>query len=162
MPFEKVGPGIRRAIGAWLNPLFLEDVADRLATDLLNPQFSQFPDDTGVSEARGPGDGQDEFPNVPGLPLPAFRILGLGARSVAQPAVEGGRCHDRRQFFDRAANHLAELHQPFPFGRAGVNLSWDTRPQDLVLILQILDILGQLVVRGGWKILIIVLLSQTV
>ena len=56
---------------------FLEDVANRLAADVFDPELPQFPDNTGLSESCGLCDFDHELSQLTGLPLATLGILSL-------------------------------------------------------------------------------------
>ncbi len=57
--------------------------------------------------------------------------------------VERAGADDGGQLFDDSTEGLAELDEPFTFGRLSVNLTGDASPQNLVLFLQVFDVLGE-------------------
>ena len=52
MAFDEIVPIVRGAIRPGLDLLFLENVADSLAADLLDTQFAKFTEDPRQAEAR--------------------------------------------------------------------------------------------------------------
>ena len=78
-----------------------------------------------------------------------IRLL-LSRLLFATPAVERRWRDQRDQLFYRLAQRLAEFHEPRPLMRLRVDLTGDSRPQNLVLFLQEFDILREfVVVRRG-------------
>ncbi len=71
-----------------------------------------------------------------------------GFRFSNLPATEP-KADDRDQLFDGSTDGFAELDQTFSFRFRRVNLAGDACPQDLVLLLQILDVFGEFIVGCG-------------
>ena len=149
MTFQEVLPSVRCSVWNWFHPLFLENVPHRLAADFLDAHFAEFAHDSGQPEPRGFGNQDHEFPDLSGLALSALGILRRRTFTITQPAIERAGADDRDQLFDGSTDGFAELDQTFSFRFRRVNLAGDACPQDLVLLLQILDVFGEFIVGCG-------------
>jgi len=151
MPLYEVIPLVRCPIRGRLDAFFLQDVPDRLAADLLDAQFSEFSQNSGVTKASSLCHLNHYLTNLLRLSLATLRVfrLGLAVLLLANPAVERGRRNDRDEFFDRAAYHLPVLQEPFSLFGSCVHLPADASSKDLVFLFEIFDIFCQLVVRRG-------------
>jgi hypothetical protein len=94
--------------------------------------------------------------------------LSLGLTFIAEPAVERAHTDDRQPLLNGSTDGFAEHDEPFTFVRARMNLPGDSRTEDLVLLLQELDVFGQLPVSAeaisassGWKIAAISVLTES-
>ena len=73
----------------------------------------------------------------------------LPALVIPQPSVKRGRCDECDEFFDRPADCLAEFDESLTLLGLRMNLPLDPTPEDLVLFLQKLNVLGKFAVSAG-------------
>lgn len=115
---------------------------------IFDPELPEFPDYSCVAEARSFGDLDHQLPDLSRFSLASLGILVRFRLFLLQPAVERGGMDDGDQLLDGPADLLPQGDQFIPFVRSGMNLPLDSRPQDLILRLQKLNVLGQFPIRG--------------
>jgi len=146
---EEVGPRVRRAIRAGFDVMLFEDASNSLAADL-DPEFAHLAHDPGQPEASFFGNRENQLPDFFWLPLTAFGIFRFwfAVLLLSNPTVEGGWADNRDEFLDGFANGLPVLEKRVAFFRGRMNLLGQSRPKNLVLVLQVFDVLGEFVVGG--------------
>lgn len=148
MDRQELMPSSRSALWHRIFAVLFDDTLDRLPTDLPDPEFSQFAENSRVSETRFLRDSQHEFPKMLTFRAVCSRLL-LQTFRFAHPAIERLGGDDRDQFLNRSSQRFAELEQPRTFFKPCVHPLRQPRPKDAVLLFQVLSVIRQLVIRSA-------------
>ncbi len=149
MTFEKLVPSPGTSFRTWLDPCFLDYVLHRLTADLGDAEFPKYPQDASIAEPRFTGDLENQFSQHGTLSWSTNGLFLPSSFLFSYPAMEGAGSYDRDQFVDRFPERFAIFQELRTFVRFCMNLSWDTVPQNPVLIFQLEDVFSQQAVRSS-------------
>ena len=147
MPVQEVRPRVGCAIWARFDVMFLQDRPYRLTADL-DAEFAQLAHDASQSKARLLDNGENKRTNLLWLTLSAFGIFRfwLAVLFFSHPPIERGWADDGDQFLDGSTDGLAVFQQYAAFFGRRVNLLWQARAENLVLVFQLFDLFGKFTV----------------
>ncbi|WP_197996215.1 hypothetical protein [Gimesia panareensis] len=143
MSFEKLVPGAGTSLRPGPDIFFLEDIFHSLTADLGDAEFPKFTQDASIAEPRFTGDLENQFSQHGTLSWPTDGLFLPPSFLFPYPAMKGPGSDDRDQFVDRFSKRLAIFQELRTFVRLCMNFTWDTIPQNPVLIFQIEDVFGQ-------------------
>ena len=150
-------PGSCAALGTRVEPRLCDDVLDRGATDSVDPELLQLPEDPGVPPAVLPRELHHQRADLFGGARPTgfagrFRALVLQGRSCngRGPSAEGAVGDDRDEVPNGATDGGAEFDEAVLLVCGEGNRFGELGAEDRILRFEVLDHLTQLVVgRSG-------------
>ncbi len=132
-----------------ISALLFQDVLDCLSADAANSQLTELTRNPRVTEVCSRSNVTNQFAQIAARPTPLHTLP--ASFFCADPAMKCGRRDDADQCIDIFAQPLAHLQQSTAFLRRRVDLFRDSRSQNPVLFLQVLEVMSQKPVRRGGK-----------
>tara|TARA_R110001592_G_scaffold123916_3_gene332337 strand:- start:751 stop:1614 length:864 start_codon:yes stop_codon:yes gene_type:complete len=136
-------PGAGTSFRTRLDSCFLDDIFHSLTADPGNTEFPKFTQDTSIAEPCFPGDLEIQFSQYGTLSWSTNELSLPPSFLFPYPAMKSPGCEDRNQFINRFSERLAIFQELSTFVRFRMNFTWNTVPQNPVLIFQVEDVFGQ-------------------
>jgi hypothetical protein len=129
MPIDELVPRRSTSFGARIEPIFLENVADRTFGFRPNPQLPEFTHNPGIAPFVFICQLDEQLAallsRAPPSPLRNSKPLLGGPLVLPNPAQEGTRCDDRDELIDGSAEFGSEPQQPLSFFGRNRDACWE-------------------------------------
>ena len=150
MNFQKLIPGAGSAFRPRFKSTTQQNVLDRVSSDRLDAELSQFSENPRVAPAVVFRQLEHQLFDVgPRSWSPNFPAFLCALCCLAHPPPDGVRMHDGRQFVQSLAEILGEPAQPSFLSFGETQPGRQLAAQNLVLYLEVADLPGQFLLHGA-------------
>jgi len=151
MALEEFVPSSGPALRTWIKSVLPKNAFDSVTRNRTNPKFLQLAQNASVTPVILAGKLQHQPANLFGFASAAtFDNFALpsGSFVLTNPPKDGAGRDDADQVTQHSAELRGEPHQPLSLGQGDRDPRRQLAPQDFVLDLQVLDLPGELGMRG--------------